>query len=131
MDLCRHFFDIVFPMTSNMSDFFLFFMVVLSSVSFGDVDVDEYRNTFAMCILCYTKHYNTHFHLLSSQFYQKTTSKVEDTTSFYIIYTHTYIYIYVYIYMYIPRAPITSIFEGHPSKARPNFQPKQGSFGFQ
>ena len=35
-------------------------------------------------------------------------------------------------YIYIPGTQMTSIFEGQPPKARPNFQSKQGApFGFQ
>ena len=48
------------------------------------------------------------------------------------IYIYTYIYIYMHNYIYIYVEPqMTSIFEGQPSKRRPNLQWKQGSFGFQ
>ena len=38
--------------------------------------------------------------------------------------------VYIYIY-FIPGTQMTSIFAGQPSKTRPKFQSKQGSFGFQ
>ena len=45
-----------------------------------------------------------------------------------MIITHTP---YMYTFICIHGTPMASIFEGQPPKTRPDFQQKQGSFGFQ
>ena len=39
------------------------------------------------------------------------------------------LYVYCKLYIYIPRAPMTSIFEGQPPKARPNSNQNQDHLG--